>query len=308
LLLSVTAAIPAPAPPDVPLSVPPPSERDKAAYVLQKGDDLEIKAYNIPELNQPVRIRPDGKISLLLLNDVQAAGMTAQQLGDMLSQEFSKYYRNPRVSIVVRDFSMLSVYVGGEVLRPGLLPLRGEVTALQAVLEAGGLKDTSRGSTVSLLRLNDNGMPQTYSLNVNAILSNKAPDVVLRPSDVLYVPKSNISVYVGGEVLHPGLLPLNGELTVTAAVFQAGGLKDTAKTNTVMLVRNNGTNVPTVTKLRLDDIVKGRPDTVLEPFDIVFVPRSKIANVNRFVDQYVRQMIPINISAGFSYIFGGIVR
>lgn len=282
---------------------PPPSASDLATYVLQRGDDIEIKAYNIPELDQPVRIRPDGKISLMLLNDVQAAGMTAPQLGDMLGKEFSKYYRNPRISVVVREFSMMSVYVGGEVLHPGLIPLRGDITALQAVLQAGGLKETSRASIVTLLRSNENGVPQTYTLNVNEILLNKAPDVRLRSSDVVFVPKSNISVYVGGEVAHPGLLPLNGELTVTTAVIQAGGVKESAKGDTVMLVRNSG-DKPVVTKLRLDDIVKGKPDTVLEPFDIVYVPRSRISRVDKFIDQYIRQVIPINVAAGFSYILG----
>jgi len=277
---------------------------DLATYVLQKGDDIEIKAYNIAELNQVVRIRPDGRISLMLLNDVDAAGLTSKQLAEFLSTGFGRYYRNPRISIIVRSFSMLSVYVGGEVQRPGLIPLRGDITALQAVLEAGGLTETSRATTVMLLRAGDNGATESMTLNVGAILSNKQRDVPLHPADILYVPKSNISVYVGGEVLHPGLLPLNGELTVTAAVFQAGGLKETAKSNTVVLVRNSGTGVPIVTPLRLDDVIKGKPDTVLEPFDVVFVPKSKIAKVDRFVDQYIRQVLPINVAAGFSYLLG----
>lgn len=118
------------------ISAPQTPPVDLATYVLQKGDDIEIKAYNITELNQTVRIRPDGRISLMLLNDVDAAGMTAKQLGELLSTGFARYYRNPRISIIVRSFSMLSVYVGGEVQRPGLIPLRGDITALQAVLEA----------------------------------------------------------------------------------------------------------------------------------------------------------------------------
>jgi polysaccharide export outer membrane protein len=292
-------------------ATPPPGSQTAPAeistYVLQRGDDIEIKAYNIAELDQAVRIRPDGKISLLLLDDVQAAGLTARQLAEVLSRAFARHYRNPRISVIVRSFSTLSVYVGGEVLRPGLIPLRGDITALQAVLQAGGLKETSQASTVLLLRGLENGSTETTTLNVNAIISNKQPDVPLRPSDIVYVPKSNISVYVGGEVLHPGLLPLNGELTVMAAVFQAGGLKDTARRNSVVLVRNSGAGTPLVSKLRLDDVIKGKPDTVLQPFDIVYVPRSKIASIDRFVDQYIRQVLPINLAAGFSYILGASV-
>lgn len=274
------------------------------SYVLQRGDDIEIKAYNIPELDQVVRIRPDGQISLLLLNDVAAAGFTADHLGEVLSAAFARHYRNPRISVIVRGFSSLNVYVGGEVFRPGLVPLTGSTTALQAVVAAGGLKETSRDTTVTLLRSSDTGELVTTSLNVDKIVSKREPDLPLRAGDILYVPKSNISVYVGGEVLHPGLLPLNGELTVMGAVFQAGGLKDTAKSNTVMLVRNNGDGVPTVITLRLDDAIRGRRVPTLQPFDVVYVPRSAISRIDRFVDQYIRQVLPINVTAGFSYLFG----
>jgi protein involved in polysaccharide export with SLBB domain len=275
-----------------------------AAYVLQPGDDIEIRAYNIPELDQAVRIRPDGKISMLLLNDVQAAGYTADRLGETLSTAFARHYRNPRISVIVRGFSSQSVYVGGEVLRPGLIPLSGNTTALQAVVMAGGLKETSQGSKVTLLRRGEAGEPTTVNLDVDSIVSKREPDMALRAGDILYVPKTNISVYVGGEVMHPGLLPLNGELTVMGAVFQAGGLKETAQSNTVMVVRNTGDGPPLVMKLRLDDAVRGKAVASLQPFDVVYVPRSTISRIDRFVDQYLRQVIPINVSAGFSYLFG----
>ena len=288
---------PAPSPAPAPSSTP---------YVLQSGDDIEIKAYNIPELDQLVRVRPDGKISLVLLNDVQAAGYTSERLAEILSADFAHHYRNPRISVIVRGFSSLSVYVGGEVFKPGLVPLRGPTTALQAVVEAGGLKETSLGNTVTLLRTAANGESSSYNLNVEQIVAKREADMVLHAGDILYVPKANINVYVGGEVVRPGLLPLNGELTVTTAVIQAGGLKDSAKGDTAMLVRNEDGH-PKVTKVRLSDIVKGKADMVLQPFDIVYVPRSRISKVDRFVDQYIRQVVPFNLSSGFTYILGGTV-
>lgn len=278
-----------------------------ADYVLQRGDDIEISAYNIPELNEAIRIRPDGKISVPLLNDVEAAGLTPRQLSDSLAAAWAQHFRNPRVNVLVRNFANLNIFVGGEVLNPGLIPLRGDLTALQAVLQAGGLKETSRASTVTLLRTAGDGKPQSITLNVNEILSGKEADIRLRPSDVIYVPKSNISVYVGGEVVHAGLLPLNGELTLLAAVIQAGGVKDTAKPDSVFLVRNSGAQTPVVTPFSLRDVLKGKQDQILQPFDIVFVPRSRIANMDRFMDQYIRQMIPVNVAAGFSYVLGAAV-
>jgi protein involved in polysaccharide export with SLBB domain len=292
-----------------PATIPNSMSQDAVStYVLQRGDDIEIKAYNIPELDQVVRIRPDGKISVVLLNDVQAAGWTPAQLGQNLSDAFAKHYRNPRISVIVRGFSTLSVYVGGEVLHPGLIPLRSGTTVLQAVLEAGGLKEeTARIKSVLLLRGMETGVPQTTTLDIEQVLANKIPDIPLRPSDVIYVPKSSINVYVGGEVTHPGLLPLNGELTVMAAIFQAGGLKNTAQSNRAMLLRNTGRESPMIRELRLDDVTKGKPDVILQPFDIVYVPKSRIARIDQFIDQYIRQIIPINLSAGFSYVFGATV-
>src|SRR6266567_3591819 len=113
-------------------------------YILQPGDDLEIKAYNNPELSQSVKVRPDGNISLLLLDDVPAAGITPAKLGENLSQAYSQYFRNPKLTVIVRSFSNLNVYVGGEVVNPRLLPLTGKITVSQAVLAAGGFKSTAK--------------------------------------------------------------------------------------------------------------------------------------------------------------------
>jgi protein involved in polysaccharide export with SLBB domain len=155
-----------------------------------------------------------------------------------------------------------------------------------------------------LLRTGANGEATTVTLNVDDIVAKRTADMSVHGGDILYVPKANISVYVGGEVTRPGLLPLNGELTVMAAVIQAGGMKDSAKSNTVMLVRDTGDGKPIVKKLALDDVIKGKPDTKLEPFDVVYVPRSTISRVDRFIDQYIRQVIPFNVAGGFSYILG----
>jgi protein involved in polysaccharide export with SLBB domain len=158
-----------------------------------------------------------------------------------------------------------------------------------------------------VLRHLDSGAPQLLNLNVDEILANRAADVVLGAADVVYVPKTNISVYVGGEVAHPGLMPLNGELTATAAVYQAGGFRETAKTNLLLLLRDSGKGSPIVTKLRLDDVLKGKPDTVLQPFDVIYVPKSRIGKLDKFVDQYIRQVLPVSLGASFGYILGSTI-
>lgn len=274
-------------------------------YVLQPGDEIEIRAYNIPELTQVARIRPDGKISLVLLNDVQAAGLTPAELNERLSAGYAQHFRNPKVTAIVRTFSNYSVYVGGEVGQPGQIPLGGELTVAAAIFRAGGFKDTARINNVILLRNGDNGEQTLTTLNLDEVLTTGKPDIVLRPLDVLYVPKSVINVYVAGEVNEPGMVLLDGNLTALAAVMRAKGFKPTAKPESVMLLRDSGKGGPLITKINLHEVLeKGKPDLALRPYDVVFVPKSRIAKVGQFMELYFRQVMPISVAAGFSYLLG----
>ena len=117
---------------------PPSPVSPVTTYVLQAGDEIDIRVFELPDLNQTARIRPDGKISLLLLNDVEAAGRTPERLSEQLSLLYAKHFRSPQVAVIVRSFSNFSVYVGGEVGQPGMVPLGGDLTAASAIFRAGG--------------------------------------------------------------------------------------------------------------------------------------------------------------------------
>jgi polysaccharide biosynthesis/export protein len=273
-------------------------------YVLQRGDDLEIRAYNQPELDAAVRIRPDGKISVLLLNDIQASGLTPEQLSQALIEGFSKHFRSPRITVIVKSFAAQTVYVGGEVGLPAAIPLRGDLTAVQAVLQAGGIKDPQASDEVTIVHHLDKGNSTTEKVSVKDVILGQKPDKALGPSDVVYVQRNSINVYVGGEVTHPGMIPLTGDLNVLSAVIQAGGFRLTAKTNEVVLLRDSGKGTPVASKIRLNDVFLSTPQTKLQPFDVVYVPKSRIAKLNQWMEQYVRQMSPATLSVGFSYLFG----
>lgn len=300
LCLSAFAAVASAQTPPAPAAPAQPPE-----YVLRAGDDLEIRAFQMPELNADVRVRPDGKISVLLLNDVQAAGLTPNQLNQELTEGYaSQNFRNPRITVIVKSFGSQNVYVGGEVGLPAALPLRGELTAVQAVLQAGGVKEATASDKVTIVHNPQSDSRKAESVSVKDVLSGQKPDLVLQPSDVVYVQKSAINVYIGGEVVHPGMVPLNGDLTVLSGIIQAGGFRPTAKTDSVVLVRDSGKGTPIATKIKLDDVFLSTPHTKLKPFDVVFVPKSRIAKLNQWVDQYIRQMSPATLSVGFSYLFG----
>jgi polysaccharide biosynthesis/export protein PslD len=283
-------------------------KQSTAPYTLRTGDELEVRAYNLPQLNQAVRVRPDGKISLLLLNDVDAAGLTAAELGGRLSAMYAEHdFRDPRLTVVVVNFSGYSVYIGGEVGQPGQVPLASDLTVVSAVIRAGGFREGALMRSVILLRDSGRGAPVTMTLNLDEVIKQGKADTVLQAGDVVYVPKSSINVYVGGEVTEPGLIPLEGNLTALAAVLKAKGFKPTAKLNSVILLRDVE-GKPQVTKINLTEVAeKARPDLSLQPYDVVYVPKARISKANEFMERYFRQLLPVSANVGFSYLLGAAV-
>lgn len=123
---------------------------------------------------------------------------------------------------------------------------------------------------------------------------------------VLLRKSAGLRVFVGGEVRNPGLVPYDGRLTFAQALLQAGGPKSTGEVGTIVLLRDPGDKnaEPLFAVVDLDDVLKGRGDFVLQPYDIIFVPQSTIARLNQFIEQYIVKMIPVTLSAGFSYTLG----
>lgn len=281
------------------------SSGPEGSYRLQPGDELEIQVIDIPDLAAVRTIQPDGMLSLVLLNEVPAAGLTVAELRHALTEGYAQFYRNPRLGVAVKSFGNLNVYVAGDVSRPGVIPLASGLTAVQAVIQAGGLLKTARAEKTVVLRDRDSGSPVVIPLHVTQVLEQGGEDVVLQRGDIIYVPQSDIQVYVGGEVARPGLIFVQGELTALAAVLQAGGFTSDASPKSAVLFRDSGRNSAVVKELHLNEVLDGSVDVTLQPYDIVYVPKSGIAKVNQAVDQYVRRLIPATLTLGFTYLLGG---
>ena len=196
-------------------------------YRLQPGDGIEIKFYFNPELNDTALIRPDGRIALPLIGEVVAGGRTVADVSRELEQRFAPELKNPKVSIAVRTFSSQRVFVGGEVNRAGTVTIAGNLTVLDAIMDAGGSRRTGDLSRVVLIRKSKSDAPERH------------------------------------------VLRLNGEKSALAQRSDIG--------------------------MRV------------QPFDLILVPETKTARMDRWVDQTIRQMIPANLSAGFSYLFNPLV-
>jgi polysaccharide biosynthesis/export protein len=169
------------------------SASKRSPYLLQIGDELAIRVFNCPELDQVVRIRPDGNISAQLVNDIPAEGITPTALAEILTHKYSEFYQAPRVSAIVMSFANQKVFVGGEVLQPGPIPLIGRMTALSAVIQAGGFRPSARSDELILVRNDGHGNRTVRSIDLKHIKENASGDLPLQAFDMLYVPQSRIS-------------------------------------------------------------------------------------------------------------------
>ena len=161
-------------------------------YYLQPGDRLDITFYQNPELNESVVVRPDGKISLQLIDEIQAAGLTPPQVKELLTERYAPYLKKPMPSVSITSFGGQRVYVGGEVNRPGVITLKGRTTVAQAIFEAGGFKTDADIKDVLVVSRAPDRSPLTRTVNVKKALKGKLreDEALIRPFDIIYVPKS----------------------------------------------------------------------------------------------------------------------
>jgi len=164
-------------------------------YMIQPGDQLDIKFFYNPEINETVTVRPDGKISLQLVDEVQAAGLKPSQLDADLTEKYSHELKKPMIAVIVKSFEGQRIYVGGEVNRQGLIKLTGGMTPLQAVLDAGGFKETANPESAIVIRKGLGNKPIPIEMNLADAMQgkNSSAHFLLQSSDIIYVPKSTIA-------------------------------------------------------------------------------------------------------------------
>ncbi len=164
-------------------------------YRLQVGDQLSIRFYNNPELDQDVVVRPDGMISVPFLDDVRAAGLTPAELDAELTRGYTGELATPNVTIIVTQFAGHRVYVGGEVANQGVVPISGGMTMFQAIQEAGGFLTTAHRKQVILIRKGPDGKPVGRSVDLKSVQTGRHPenDVLLQPYDIVFVPRSKVA-------------------------------------------------------------------------------------------------------------------
>jgi len=161
---------------------------DDPNYVIGPEDILDINVWKEPDISRVVPVRPDGKISLPLLHDVQAAGLTPRQLGSQVTESLKKYLTEPQVTVIVTAINSRRFYILGEVGRPGAYPLLTNMTVLQA-LSSAGFSQFANLKKIYVMRT-ENGKQVKYPFNYKEVVSgqNTQQNILLKPGDTIVVP------------------------------------------------------------------------------------------------------------------------
>lgn len=162
---------------------------DDPEYEIGPGDTLNISVWREPDVSGTVPVRPDGKISLPLVSDVPAAGTTPANLAATITERLRQYLNDPRVTVIVTATNSRRIYLIGEVVRPGAIPMLPNMTVLQALSTAGGFSQFANVKKMYLLRV-ENGKQTKIPINYKAAITGQAPEqnAPLKPGDTIVVP------------------------------------------------------------------------------------------------------------------------
>jgi protein involved in polysaccharide export with SLBB domain len=164
-------------------------------YRIEPGDTLQVRYTFHPEMNQEAIVLPDGKIAAHLAGEIMVAGMTTSQLQNFLAERTSDNLRDPEIIVSITKFAERSIYIGGEVDKPGAIPYRRGLSPLQAIIAAGGFRTSAQTDSVILVRAagpNEKFISRKLNLTESIADGVKEP-VYLAPHDVVYVPKTSIA-------------------------------------------------------------------------------------------------------------------
>lgn len=158
------------------------------SYIIGADDTLFISVWKEPDLTNSLPVRADGMISMPLLNDVQAAGLTPMQLAASITEKLKKYVADPRVTVVVTQMNSQKIYLTGEVTHGGVMALSPGMTVLQA-LASGGFTQFANTAKIYVLR-HENGTEKKYPVNYKKLLKGEATaqNILLKPGDTIVVP------------------------------------------------------------------------------------------------------------------------
>jgi polysaccharide biosynthesis/export protein len=264
---------------------------DSTNYILGAEDLITIRVFAADDIpDKPAQIANDGTVTLPMVGQVHAAGLTVEQLQAALVTAYKKYFKDPQVTVQVNEFHSQPVSVAGNVNTPGVIQLKGNRNLMEVISMAGGLRPDA-GDTVLITRnLSEGAIPVSgafpdptgkYSvahIDVRAVMSGKDPEgnILIKPHDVVTVPRARM-IYVLGNVTKPGgfVLTDNESMSITKAIALAGGWDKTAALSNARVLRASGGAEREQIPANVKKIMQNKaPDIELRPDDILYIPNS----------------------------------
>ena len=250
------------------------------AYHLGPEDVIEIRVFELDQLNRTVRVSGDGNMELPLIGSIPVKGLTPDDVANRVADRLrNRFVQNPQVSVFVKEFHSQNVSLLGAIKNPATYPLVGRRNLLQILADAGGLSGEA-GNVLFVFRQADDGRSARLSVSLHDLLILGDPqwNIWLRAGDIVSVPPAAaLSVSVLGAVRSPGVykLPMGDGASILIAIARAGGLDDRASKGGVQIKRRDPTGEETILKVDLGDILSGKdPDVVLQEGDVVVVKES----------------------------------
>ena len=280
-------------------------------YKIGPGDVLTVTMWKgATAAEEEILVRPDGTISFAFVEDLKVTGFTATQLDKLLTEDLKQYIREPRLDVVVKEYRSKFVTFAGEIYTnvtfrsgPGRYPLTGKITLLEMLSKVGG--PTQRANLRDVRVRREDGRNFSVDLYKTINFGDKTQNPVVDAGDLVVIPavtKEDNRVYVFGEVIKPGVFTFSGsEMRLFDAVSQAGGVTLFANAESTKIVRGDITR-PEVISADLERLIETGDQTQnvgLVNGDLVYVPRSFVGNVNRFVQQISPLLRLIFLPAGF---------
>ena len=260
--------------------VSPIGRRGGTDYKIGRQDLLELRVFDLKELDQTVRVADDGSITLPLLGRLQVGGLTKGELEALIAKLLEeRYVRNPQVTIFVKEYESKKVAVSGAVKKPDTYEMLGEKTLLEMISLAGGL-DKDLGKEIIIFRAQDDGSAQRIAVDLDKLVYEADPalNVAVMPGDIVYVPAvEKVRIFVTGAVRTPNLyeVPRSEPVTVLKAVTLAGGTTDRAAESKVQIIRTDGNGQRVTIPVNLKKVKRGKAeDPILMKDDLVLVPES----------------------------------
>ncbi len=253
------------------------------SYRLGPGDKLTLRVWGREEISGPHTIGPDGKISVPIAGGLACTDLTREQVEEAITKALDKYYRAVAVTVSVDEYASNRISVLGSVRQPGNFSFATRPTLLSALSQAGGLSDAKTGVSsprCSVIR----GRDQIVWIDLGELLwrGNVSLNIPLQREDVVYVPDgAGVTVYVLGEVAHPGAFGLTPGMGLLDAVAVAGGLTEDALADGIRVLRSTPSGRADVdfTELMAGNV---ELDAGLQDGDIVYVPTRKLETWNYF--------------------------